>query len=159
MKKPDKLMTDVISVATACCTEHSTRIKGLGINILVRLFQIMIIQFSEKTIVQLLQLLFSPEGFKKHISNFAMHLVELKVFMKMHLPKSIIFKIEEFENFKNEPIAKYNIKWITDKVNKIDNKSQTKGFLNMLKKGIISYNGVNCEAEIWLKLIKPTFNR
>ncbi|PKK65554.1 hypothetical protein RhiirC2_754860, partial [Rhizophagus irregularis] len=52
-KKPVTLMMDVISVANACCTDHTTRIKGLSINTLVRLFQIMIVRFPEKTIAKL----------------------------------------------------------------------------------------------------------
>ncbi|PKY37907.1 hypothetical protein RhiirA4_391196, partial [Rhizophagus irregularis] len=52
-KKPVTLMMEVISVANACCTDHTTRIKGLSINTLVRLFQIMIVRFPEKTIAKL----------------------------------------------------------------------------------------------------------
>jgi hypothetical protein len=47
-KKPNTLMVDVISVANACCTDHTKRIKGLSINTLVRLFQIMIVRFLKK---------------------------------------------------------------------------------------------------------------
>ena len=54
-EKPEILMIDVIQIAKACCIKHESRIKGLSINILVRLFQIMIALFSENTMIQLLQ--------------------------------------------------------------------------------------------------------
>src|SRR5581483_9860663 len=60
-EKPEILMIDVIPIAKACCIEHESRIKGLSINILVRLFQIMIARVSENTMIQLLQLIFSSE--------------------------------------------------------------------------------------------------
>ncbi|GBC23163.2 uncharacterized protein OCT59_013938 [Rhizophagus irregularis] len=139
-KKPVTLMMDVISVANACCTDHTTRIKGLSINTLVRLFQIMIVRFPEKTIAKLFRLLFATEGFIRHVKNFEMHSVELKTFMMMHLSSSIIMKLDEFKDLK-VPIARYFVRWKTDEINKN----------NM-------FAMVHSEAEIWLRLIKPTLN-
>jgi hypothetical protein len=137
-KEPDTLMMDVISVANACCTDHKDRIKGLSINTLVRLFQIMIARFPEETISKLFRSLFSPGGFKKHIQNFLMHVVELKTFMTLHLSSSLIMKLEEFKDLE-ESIARYSMRWKTNEINKE----------NMFTK-------TNPEAEIWLRLIKPT---
>ena len=101
----------------------------------------MIVRFSEDTMLQLLQLLFSPEGFKKHIPKFAMHLIELKVFMMLHLPQSMILKIKEFEDFKKGSIARYNVKWITDKLDKVQHnvESPMTKFLNVLEGRRIVY--------------------
>jgi hypothetical protein len=152
--KSDILMTDVISVATKACHVHTHRIKGLSINILVRLFQIMIDRFSEETMVQLLQSLFSSEGFKKYIPNFLMHLVELKVFMTLHLSQSTVFKLEEFKDL-NVPIARYTVRWMTDKISKAQFNT-IKWFDNKINKAI--GKEANCESEIWLRLIKPASN-
>jgi hypothetical protein len=137
-KKPDTLMMDVISVANACCISHTERIKGLSINTLVRLFQIMIVRFPEETMTKLFRLLFVSEGFIRHVHNFIMHLVELKTFMTMHLSSSMIMKLNEFEDLK-VPIARYSVKWET---NKIDKKNM--------------FTTLHSEAEIWLRLINPT---
>src|SRR5207244_8175780 len=106
--KPDTLITDVISVATACCIDHTNRIKGLSINILIRLFQIMITRFPETTMAQLLRSFFASEGFE-HVPNFAMHLVELKTFMVLHLSWSMVLKLDEFKDLKVS-IARYTVK-------------------------------------------------
>ncbi|CAB5360388.1 unnamed protein product [Rhizophagus irregularis] len=139
-KKPVTLMMDVISVANACCTDYTTRIKGLSINTLVRLFQIMVVRFPEKTIAKLFRLLFASEGFIRHVKNFEMHSIELKTFMTMHLSSSIIMKLDEFKDLK-APIARYSVRWKTDMINKN----------NM-------FTMVHSEAEIWLRLIKPAPN-
>ncbi|RIA99399.1 hypothetical protein C1645_356866 [Glomus cerebriforme] len=140
-KKTDMLMMDVISVANICCTAHADRIKGLSVNTLVRLFQIMITRFPEETMAQLLQSLFASEGFKKYVPNFVMHLVELKTFMTMHLSSSMILKLEEFKDLKVS-IARYTMRWKTDKLDKTEIFS-----LENVK--------VHSEAEIWLQLINP----
>ncbi|CAB4380536.1 unnamed protein product [Rhizophagus irregularis] len=145
-KKPVILMMDVISVANACCTDHTTRIKGLSINTLVRLFQIMIVRFPEKTIAKLFRLLFASEGFIRHVKNFEMHFVELKTFMIMHLSSSIIMKLDEFKDLK-VPIARYSVRWKTDKINKnnmftMESKKEKKG-----KKGKGNNNNISDDRE------------
>jgi hypothetical protein len=137
-KRPDKLMMDLISIANACCVNHTKRIKGLSINTLVRLFQIMIVRFPEETMTKLFRLLFASEGFIRHVHNFIMHLVELKTFMTMHLSSSMIMDLDEFKDLK-VPIARYSVRWETDKIDK-------ENMFTML----------HSEAEIWLRLINPT---
>ncbi|RGB27717.1 hypothetical protein C1646_673778 [Rhizophagus diaphanus] len=139
-KKPVILMMDVISVANACCTNHTKRIKGLSINTLVCLFQIMIVRFPEETMAKLFRILFASEGFEKHVQNFVMHLVELKTFMTMHLYSSMIMKLDEFKDLK-VLIARYSVGWKTNKINKEN-----------------IFTMMHSEAEIWLRLIKPTSN-
>ncbi|GBC02154.1 hypothetical protein RclHR1_04480018 [Rhizophagus clarus] len=140
--KLDLLLTDVISVAKICCTAHKNRIKGLSVNILVRLFQIMIIRFPENIMSQLLRILFASHGFEKHIPNFVMHLVELKTFITLHLSWSVVIKLEEFKDLKVS-IGRYTLRWKTDKIKKSK-------IMNMMEK-----SKVHSEAEIWLRLIKP----
>ncbi|CAB4394801.1 unnamed protein product [Rhizophagus irregularis] len=143
--KLDTLMTDVISVANICCTAHINRIKGLSVNILIRLFQIMIFRFPEKTMAQLLRTLFASDGFKRHIPNFVMHLVELKTFMTLHLSWSMVIRLEEFKDLKVS-IGRYTLRWKTDKIEKSKIFTLT---------NLTGTSKVHSEAEIWLRLIKP----
>ncbi|RGB41235.1 hypothetical protein C1646_685806 [Rhizophagus diaphanus] len=147
-EKLDTLINGVISVASACCTAHNKRIYGLSINIIVHLFQIMNIRFSEEIMARLLQSLFTSKGFNKYIPNFAMHLVELKTFMTLHFCLPFVSKLKELNDLE-VPIARYSLKWETKK--KVKDKMHTLEWYNG------KYIKTVCpETEmIWLRLIKP----
>jgi hypothetical protein len=113
----------------------------------------MINRFPEETMVQLLKSLFSSKGFKKVIPNFLMHLVELKVFMTLHLSQSIVFKLEEFKDL-NVPIARYTISWMTDKITK----TKSYDFFKWNDTNEAGEKKIHSESEIWLRLVKPAFS-
>ncbi|CAB4486163.1 hypothetical protein RhiirA1_389135 [Rhizophagus irregularis] len=147
-EKLDTLINGVISVASACCTAHNKRIYGLSINIIVRLFQIMNIRFSEEIMAQLLQSLFTSKGFNKYIPNFAMHLVELKTFMTLHFCLPFVSKLKELNDLK-VPIARYSLKWETNKI--VKEKMHTLGwYFGKHRKTVCPKTEM-----IWLRLIKP----
>lgn len=146
--KLNTLINGVISVASACCTAHNKRIHGLSINILVRLFQIMNIRFSEEIMAQLLQSLFTSKGFFKYIPNFAMHLVELKTFMSLHFCLPFVSKLKELNDLE-VPVARYSLKWETNNIDK-EKMHTPEWYTGKFMKTVCP------ETEmIWLRLIKP----
>ncbi|RHZ82289.1 hypothetical protein Glove_110g136 [Diversispora epigaea] len=132
------LLNHVISIATICCENHNDRIKGLSINTLVRLFQIMLMRFPEKIMSELIYTFIFLEGPTK-VPNFINHLVELKTFMSMHLSWWLSNLYQQEKEMALEelrlPVAKYTFIWLVDK--------------DVLSK-------VNSESAIFIKLIKPT---
>ncbi|CAG8608779.1 5623_t:CDS:1 [Diversispora eburnea] len=136
------LLNHVISIATICCKPHNDRIKGLSINTLVRLFQIMLIRFPEKIMSEFIYTFIFLEGPTK-VPNFINHLIELKTFMSMHLSWWLSNLHQQEKQQEKEmaleelrlPVAKYTFIWLVDK--------------DVLSK-------VDSESAIFIKLIKPT---